>query len=421
MIQQILSFFTCGFNVFGMLLFMSDTDKVTDILKRMSIKAKIYAGLTVLLISRLVCCFDIYLVLFLAMEYLLILWWYRKQKKEHFSAALKGILNIVVVLLAEIATTTIYAHKEILNAAKEDEIRIICYLSMAMIQYLLIISWQIKKMRKDFRKTLMITLEIKAIEDTLWLYIFIGSSLFAYDYLFISGLFILSILINYIVFFILILKIEEKSKQLEWSDIHINAYEYYLNMEEEHLLIRKMYHDMKNQLMIFKEEQGENSEMTKVLAQSMSEKLDDINRFYHTGMPSLDILLFDGRLRAQEKGIEFEAMVSEGCLEFMDEKDASVIFSNAIINAIEACEKIAEGPKQIQIKAGKNVNDTLIYIKNTVSRQRKKGNLYTNKKNSKMHGIGLSSIQECVEKYKGYVSIIEEDDTFQLAILFGKE
>ena len=37
-----------------------------------------------------------------------------------------------------------------------------------------------------------------------------------------------------------------------------------------------------------------------------------------------------------------------------------------------------------------------------------------------MHGIGLTSIQEAVEKYNGYVSIIEEDGTFQLAILFGK-
>ena len=37
----------------------------------------------------------------------------------------------------------------------------------------------------------------------------------------------------------------------------------------------------------------------------------------------------------------------------MDETDVNVIFSNAIINAIEACEKITDGPKEIKIKAGK--------------------------------------------------------------------
>ena len=36
-----------------------------------------------------------------------------------------------------------------------------------------------------------------------------------------------------------------------------------------------------------------------------------------------------------------------------------------------------------------------------------------------MHGIGLTSIQEVVEKYNGYVSIVEENGSFQLAILFG--
>ena len=104
----------------------------------------------------------------------------------------------------------------------------------------------------------------------------------------------------------------------------------------------------------------------------------------------------------------------------MEKEDLNIIFGNAIINAIEACEKIRNGPKQIKIKAGKNVDDILIYVKNTVSTDREKGSLSTKKKNRIMHGIGLTSIQECVEKYNGYVSIIEEDGTFQLAILFGK-
>lgn len=79
------------------------------------------------------------------------------------------------------------------------------------------------------------------------------------------------------------------------------------------------------------------------------------------------------------------------------------------------------GLKSIKIKAGKNLDDTLIYVKNTVSKKHEKSSLHTNKKNKRLHGIGMTSIQESVEKYKGYVSIIEEDDTFQLAILFTGE
>ena len=189
-------------------------------------------------------------------------------------------------------------------------------------------------------------------------------------------------------------------------------------MEEEHRQIRKMYHEMKNQLMIM-EEKGEKTELNHEKA--MQKKLDELNKFYHTGIPSLDILLFDGKTKSEARNINFEAVISEGCLSFMDETDVNVIFSNAIINAIEACEKITDGPKEIKIKAGKNAEDTLIYFKNTACQERKKGSLSTNKKNKKLHGIGLTSIQECAEKYHGYVSIIEEDSTFQLAILFGKE
>lgn len=106
----------------------------------------------------------------------------------------------------------------------------------------------------------------------------------------------------------------------------------------------------------------------------------------------------------------------------MKEEDINIIFNNAIVNALEACEKIPdEGLKSIKIKAGKNLDDTLIYVKNTVNKKQGKGSLHTHKKNKKLHGIGMTSIQESVEKYKGYISIIEEEDTFQLAILFTGE
>lgn len=82
---------------------------------------------------------------------------------------------------------------------------------------------------------------------------------------------------------------------------------------------------------------------------------------------------------------------------------------------------MVEGPRWIKLKAGKNLDDTLIYVQNAVAPTREKRSLRTGKKDKHLHGIGMTSIQECAEKYKGYVSIIEEKDTFQLAILFGGE
>ena len=174
-----------------------------------------------------------------------------------------------------------------------------------------------------------------------------------------------------------------------------------------------MYHDMKNQIMIY-----ENTEGLKEVFAPMQENLQSVSRFYHTGCPALDMLLFSSRRITQEKGIEFKAVISEGTFSFMAENDISIIFSNAIMNAIEACEKIKTGPKTIQIKAGINQQDVMLYIRNTVSGERSKGRFSTDKSNKKFHGIGLTSIRETAEKYDGYISVIEENQTMQLAIIF---
>ena len=421
----IIAFLTCAFNIYGLVFVMSDTEKITDILARMNFKAKICSTLAILLITVSVICGRIYLIFWLILEYMFILGWYGRRKKDHLKNVMYGVNAIITMILTELIIIFLYYFKGIENleytGKMNFEMQMACYLGMAFTQCALIIFREIKKMKAGSRRMLMSMLAAKEVTDIIWLYICIGTSAFKKNCFVITMLFCIEILIDYVSFCEMILKIEERSEQDKRADIHANAYEYYLNMEEEHLQIRKMYHEMKNQLMIMEEETADLSGRKIGYSHAVQEKLEKINQFYHTGQKSLDMLLFDGKMKAQARNIEFEAVISEGCLNFIFEEDINIIFSNAIINAIEACEKIKEGPRQIKIKAGKNLDDTLIYIKNTVSHDHEKGSLSTKKKNRIMHGIGLTSIQECVEKYGGYVSIIEEDETFQLAILFGKE
>ena len=420
---DVLAFFTCLFNVYGLLFFMSSAERITDVLKQMNTKAKVYSVLAIVVIAELVVRARVYLIWFLILEYVIFLIKYREKGRECLKPALRGIVLLMAVILSELVIIYFYYYREIENLKHTGkinlEIQIACYFAMAMIEYILIVLREAVKMKSGYKRALMIILTIKAVGDVAWLYISIGTEIFKNRPVEITLLLILEIALDYFAYCIMVLKLAERMVQEKRADIHVNAYEYYLNMEEEHRRIRKMYHEMKNQLMIM-EEQNKNRELTSPYGEIMQKKLDELNKFYHTGRSSLDMLLFDGKVKAEKRGIEYEAVVSEGCLSFMEEEDINIIFGNAIINAIEACEKIKDGPKKIKIKAGKNLDDTLVYIKNTVSSDRKKGSLSTNKKNRKMHGIGLTSIQECVEKYNGYVSIMEEENTFQLAILFGK-
>lgn len=420
----VLAFFACEFNIYGLLFYMSSTRKITDILKKMNQRARICSALTILAVAVCTMRLEICLFAFLMLEYVWVLLYYRKEKKECLPSALRGIIVLITAILVELSLLFLCYYRGIENLAYTGkvsaEIKLASYLGMAFAQCILIMIREIWGMGRGSRKALMATLIAKTVADLMWLYACVGSRAFKYSHVLVPALFLAELFIDYHAFCIMVLRLEERERQDRRADIHANAYEYYLNMEEEHLRIRKMYHEMKNQLMIMQEGEVYMDEDQLKYGKVFQDKLEKMNHFYHTGIPSLDILLFDGKKKAEARGIEYEAVVEEGCLFFMEKEDVNIIFSNAIINAIEACEKIKEGPKQIRIKAGRNLDDILIYVKNTVSRDREKGKLSTSKKNRIMHGIGLNSIRESVEKYNGYVSIIEEDGTFQLAILFGK-
>ena len=354
--KLLITSFACAFNIYSLLFFISDTEKITDILGKMNLKAKVYSAAAILLVSLSVMWSRVYLVLWLVLEYLGIIWWYGRPKRDHLRNVQRGLLCIVTVIVTELTIIFLCYYTGIENLESTGrinyEIQIACYLAMALAQYFLILFREIKKTTAGYRKALMVTLAAKGIGDMIWLYICIGTCAFKNNYILLSVLFIAEIIIDYCAFCIMVLKIAERSEQDKRADMHMNAYEYYLNMEEEHLQIRKMYHEMKNQLMIMGDQETEPGEQKSDYRQIMEEKLENINQFYHTGSKSLDMLLFDGKMKAKARNIEFDAVVSEGCLSFMEEEDINIIFSNAIINAIEACEKIKEGPRQIKIKAG---------------------------------------------------------------------
>lgn len=298
--RLIIAFFACAFNIYSLLFLMSDSEKITDILTRMNLKAKLSSTVAIIVVAASVMWGRMYLIFWLLLEYMVILWWYGKRKKDHLKNVICGVLSIVVMVVTELTIIFLYYYKGIEDLEYTGkinyEIQIACYFGMALMQYMLIITREIRKTTVGYRRTLMVTLKAKAFGDIVWLYMCIGTSAFKKNYAVLSLLFIAEIIIDYYAFCIMVLKIAERSEQDKRADIHMNAYEYYLNMEEEHLKIRKMYHEMKNQLMIMEDEKGDSSNRKAGYGQVMQEKLESVNHFYHTGQVSLDMLLFDGKI-----------------------------------------------------------------------------------------------------------------------------
>ncbi len=418
------AFFAFALDMLGMFLIVHGREDAQELVDTWDRKRTICVMAISLGVTLCVAYLRIYLIVCLVTEFFCILWWYGRHGKDHLRNFIYGTFSLAILGVSELAVIFLYYINDLsdlkLRGSVGFEVQLACSLAMALMQQMILFFQYTDKSFEAFRRILMYLLVCKEFGDMAWFYIGVKEGLFD-QYLFGKILLVSGLIINYGVFYVIVFRIKERTEKSRRAEINMNAYEYYLNMEEEHLQIRRMYHDMKNKLMIMETKNEEKPEHAGNAWNSMKEKLDQAKQFYHTGCIALDMLLFDGQMKAKARNITFDAVISEGCLNFMNTEDITVIFGNAIMNAIEACEKIEDGPRRINIKAGKNLNDVLIYVKNTVNIGGQKESLKSVKKNPIEHGIGMTSIQESAEKYGGYVSVIREEGSFQLAILFGRE
>lgn len=189
-------------------------------------------------------------------------------------------------------------------------------------------------------------------------------------------------------------------------------YNYYLSLKKEQDKVAKFRHDIKNHLLCIKNlnTTKESNEYIEKINLEINQNIVDFN----TGNAILDVIFYEKSIICIDKKIEYKFNVDYSKCEFIDVIDTCSIFSNLLDNAIEACDKIDEGKKFIEIKGhiangffvikceNTKVNDVL-YIGE---------NIITDKEDKEFHGIGIKSIRESFEKYGGDINIEVLDNKF---------
>ncbi|MBG0117644.1 GHKL domain-containing protein [Clostridioides difficile] len=206
-----------------------------------------------------------------------------------------------------------------------------------------------------------------------------------------------------------LLKLQEKTN-LEHN--------YYQNVKNNYIKTKELYHDMKNHLICIKE-MSKNNYDTSNYIKNLEKKLDKYNNMFDTGNIALNIILKEKKELYMKKEIRFITGIDFTQCNFINEEDVCSIFSNAIDNAIEACDKIKEGNKSISLQGRLINNFFAIKISNTKSNTiiEKNKCLITSKKNKEFHGLGIKSIKNTLEKYSGTSTIEFTDTMFALNIL----
>lgn len=184
-------------------------------------------------------------------------------------------------------------------------------------------------------------------------------------------------------------------------------------------LWRKSVHDYKHNIISLTQlaEEGNLDKIKEYLKHQ--NELVNMQMFYiKTGNSMVDAMVNTKSKVAERKNIIFvvNAHISAACN--IDGMDIANVLGNVIDNAIEASEKEKDAFIDISIHEEKKF--LMITIKNKFTGKIQK-NMATTKDDNRFHGIGMESVKDQVEKYRGQINYKHVKDIFTVEIMLRKE
>lgn len=348
---------------------------------------------------------------------------------------LNGFLTMLLFIFSSVLTEMIlttglgfwFADLTNSDVFKQTEYYLIYHILMTII--VVIMRKTLKNIGENFTKREEILLSILLAALNFVFISVVNTSLFGGD-LFTQTAMALGIIILFAALFLLIYFVndsvrirllqQKEEQQLQKLEAQYRYYEERLKDEER---VRRVYHDMKNHLLVLqaqmktlldKEDKDKKSE-TEEMIESLRREISDYEDYVQTGNAFLDIILKDKIKTAKEKHIDFHTEVDFSKGDFMEPLDVSTIFGNALDNAIEACGKLPEEERFITLKVGVKRNFLVVSVENSAKQEAVEKE--TTKADTFLHGFGLKNIQRAAEKYGGQCKRNYQSGVYMLSVL----
>lgn len=178
------------------------------------------------------------------------------------------------------------------------------------------------------------------------------------------------------------------------------------------------FHDWKNHLLILDSyaNNGDVNHIREYLAE-IGNSIKILNQYIWCDNEVINLIINTKIVEMEEKNICVSVQVDNIDCELSD-YDLCIILSNLIDNAIEACEKIMTGERHISIKIHQEGEIVVMKVENKVENCQsiKISEFKSNKKG--IHGYGLKSVKNSVEKYGGVMHVSCENDVFRVTVTF---
>lgn len=197
-----------------------------------------------------------------------------------------------------------------------------------------------------------------------------------------------------------------------------SQYRHYLEIQKSQMKVRKLYHDLNNHLLCI-ENMEYNTRNSNEYIENLKAELKGSYCIKSSGNMILDIIIKEKMNICNDNNINFFYDINFSKCNFIEMIDVCSIFSNLLDNAIEASNKIDNVEKRNIRIIGNIVNSFFVikcenYKLNKITK--KKNKIVSDKKDKFLHGIGIESIKNSVQKYNGNLVIDTLDNNFVVHI-----
>lgn len=190
----------------------------------------------------------------------------------------------------------------------------------------------------------------------------------------------------------------------------------YKQIENAYNDMRTLKHDISNQLDVITDLISRNDKKSaEAVIKSISLQLENVNAVCYTGEPIIDSVINIKLKYAHELGINITKRIKIAAFD-LDKIELCRAIGNVLDNAIEGCQRSGLSEQHIYISIQQIDDKIVVEITNTAT-DVDLNNLQTSKKNRSAHGIGLSSIQNSVDKLNGYMKCDFKNNIFSLKMV----
>lgn len=195
-------------------------------------------------------------------------------------------------------------------------------------------------------------------------------------------------------------------------------YDYYKDLEIEYDNMQYIIHDIKHHINVINKLYATDPKAGANYSKKVNDTLEYYTPKFKCKNSILNIIVNEKIKTCEEKNITFHYSIENTDIHFMDDIDITSLFANLLDNAIEACKKMQQKNKCVDLRVYKFNKMLVINVINTMEKRPLKVNdeFISSKPDHK--AIGLKNVKLIVEKYDGDINIETEQCKFSVSIIF---